>query len=484
MTCFLCNKQGHIARDCRERSARLQQSKYKAHTVANVTLTESTVVHNDNCPRSDKNTEPTSEICRACVRDCTPDFCSACVRNCTNLPTFDGYVNDHKVETLRDSGCSVIVVKTALVNQSDFTGNHRMLILIDNSKIRVPTAMCFVKSPFFTGLTEVICIEQPVCELIIGNVEGVHPVQENLITPCSEAHTSHYTTEEEQTTPIDELNVCHVTINRIESPMIQPEEIQTSVVHFTVSITTTVDYGCTVMTRNQLKETQKPLKTLKPLRVPQQVKVAITKEQFHEAQLNDKSLSRFFDRADIYFPDAERNTLTSWYIVDDDLLYRMSKNPAAASPVKQLMVPTALRLKVLTLGHEAAFAGHLGVKKTFDRIAANFHWPGILQSIQRFCASCDICQRTVRKGSVSRAPLHSIPVVGIPFEKVAIDIIGPIVPKSARGHRWILTLIDFATRYPEAVCLKSTETEPVAEALLSIFARMGVPKIIVSSFPL
>ena len=63
---------------------------------------------------------------------------------------------------------------------------------------------------------------------------------------------------------------------------------------------------------------------------------------------------------------------------------------------------------------------------------------------------------------------------------MAIDIIGPIVPKSARGHRWVLTLIDFATRYPEAVCLKSTETEPVAEAFLSIFARMGVPKIIVS----
>ena len=131
--------------------------------------------------------------------------------------------------------------------------------------------------------------------------------------------------------------------------------------------------------------------------------------------------------AQIYFPDAERNTLTSWYIVDDDLLYRMSKNPAASSPVKQLMVPTALRLKVLTLGHEAAFAGHLGVKKTFDRIAANFLWPGILQLIQRFCVSCDICQRTVQKGSVSRAPLHSIPVVGIPFEKVAIDITGPTV---------------------------------------------------------
>ena len=44
--------------------------------------------------------------------------------------------------------------------------------------------------------------------------------------------------------------------------------------------------------------------------------------------------------------------------------------------------------------------------------------------VRRLCASCDICQRTVKKSSVYKAPLHSVPVVGNPFEKVAIDHIG------------------------------------------------------------
>ena len=132
------------------------------------------------------------------------------------------------------------------------------------------------------------------------------------------------------------------------------------------------------------------------------------------------------------------------------------------------------------MGHETAFAGHLGVKKTFDRIVSNFYWPGIFSRVRRFCASCDICQRTVKKSSVSKAPLHSVPVVGNPFEKVAIDLIGPIFPVSSRGNRWILTLIDYATRYPEAIALKSTDTETVAEALLDIFSRVGVPNSIVS----
>ena len=63
---------------------------------------------------------------------------------------------------------------------------------------------------------------------------------------------------------------------------------------------------------------------------------------------------------------------------------------------------------------------------------------------------------------------------------MAIDLIGPIFPVSSRGNRWILTLIDYATRYPEAIALKSTDTETVAEALLDIFSRVGVPNSIVS----
>ena len=35
--------------------------------------------------------------------------------------------------------------------------------------------------------------------------------------------------------------------------------------------------------------------------------------------------------------------------------------------------------------------------------------------------------------------------------------------------------MDYATRYPEAVPLASIDTEAVAEALVSIFSRVGIP---------
>ena len=56
----------------------------------------------------------------------------------------------------------------------------------------------------------------------------------------------------------------------------------------------------------------------------------------------------------------------------------------------------------------------------------------------------------------------------------------PISPPSEEGHRYILTLADFATRYPEAVPLKTIDIETVADALVNIFSRLGVPEEILS----
>ena len=79
-----------------------------------------------------------------------------------------------------------------------------------------------------------------------------------------------------------------------------------------------------------------------------------------------------------------------------------------------------------------------------------------------------------------RASLRDMPLVDQPFQKVAIDLVGPIAPASDAGHRYILTLVDYATRYPEAVPLKNIDTETVAEALLDMYSWVGVPEEVLS----
>ena len=65
-------------------------------------------------------------------------------------------------------------------------------------------------------------------------------------------------------------------------------------------------------------------------------------------------------------------------------------------------------------------------------------------------------------------------MVDTPFKRV--QLVGPTEPRSDKKSRYILTIIDYATRYSEAVALPSIETERVAEALVGMFSRVGIPK--------
>ena len=146
----------------------------------------------------------------------------------------------------------------------------------------------------------------------------------------------------------------------------------------------------------------------------------------------------------------------------------------------QVMVPEKLRRPIMEVAHASIMGGHMGIKKTTYKIQSAFYWPGIQGDVTRFCKSCDVCQKPVSKGSVPKVPLEKMPLIHKPFKRVAIDLVGPISPPSEEGHRYILTLVDFSTRYPEAVPLKNIDTETVAEALVDIFSRLGVPEEILS----
>ena len=109
---------------------------------------------------------------------------------------------------------------------------------------------------------------------------------------------------------------------------------------------------------------------------------------------------------------------------------------------------------------------------------SNFYWPGLHGDVTQFCR--DICQKTIQKGRVVKAPLEKMTLVDAPFMRVAVDLVGPISPPREKGHQYILTLVYCATRYPEAIPSKNVQTEKVAEALVDIYSRLGIPEEILS----
>lgn len=60
-----------------------------------------------------------------------------------------------------------------------------------------------------------------------------------------------------------------------------------------------------------------------------------------------------------------------------------------------------------------------------------------------------------------------------------MDMVGPL-PPTEEGHRFILTVCDYGSRYPEAFPLKSTTSQDVAEALVEMFSHTGIPEEILT----
>ena len=71
--------------------------------------------------------------------------------------------------------------------------------------------------------------------------------------------------------------------------------------------------------------------------------------------------------------------------------------------------------------------------------------------------------------------MGKLPLIDTRFKRVAVDIVGPIEPRSEKTNRYILTMIDYETRYTEAFALPSIETECVVEVLVEMFSRVGIP---------
>uniref|UniRef100_A0AAY4BUY6 Gypsy retrotransposon integrase-like protein 1 n=1 Tax=Denticeps clupeoides TaxID=299321 RepID=A0AAY4BUY6_9TELE len=175
------------------------------------------------------------------------------------------------------------------------------------------------------------------------------------------------------------------------------------------------------------------------------------------------------------------NTSASFYWEDGFLMRKWippHSEDLGWNAVIQLVVPAKFRGQVLAVGHDHDFAGHLGVNKTYHRILRHFFWPGLKSDVVKYCRSCHRCQIAGKPNQViPPAPLRPIPVISEPFERIILDCVGPL-PTTKSGHRYLLTIMCAATRYPEAVPLRSLKAKPVLRALIRFFSTFGLPKVV------
>ena len=157
------------------------------------------------------------------------------------------------------------------------------------------------------------------------------------------------------------------------------------------------------------------------------------------------------------------------------VLQRGWRDPPTGESRWQVVVPQSLRTAVLESAHGVAGSGHFGKAKTLSRLRQSFYWGRMVRDVDDYCRRCDVCVAQKGPSGQSVAPLQQR-CSGAPMERVAVDVVGPL-PLSSRGNRYVLTAMDYFTKWPEAYAIPDQEAETVCDALLEgMFARFGVPE--------
>ena len=386
------------------------------------------------------------------------------------LKLVKGFVNGREAWMLRDTGCTTVCISNKFADQIGSTAQEEKWISLANGE----NCLCHeievrIDSPFVTGVVAALTMNCPF-DVILG--ENAY-VKDNILKneglsvkgSCCEILSSaskekKERNEFEQNTPLEYRDSY---VNSIETRQMkakrekQDENIRKA----------ETEYQQDKYDKHRKNESTDHM-------LHDCIKDISDSSNFKKEQQSDETLTKVRELAKRNVRDSE----DTFFFMKNGILYRHFKMQNGVS-LEQLVVPYKYRRTIMQISHDTPLGGHLGNKKTREKILVHFYWPGIFPDVAIYCRSCKNCQKCFPKGRIQKAPLISIPPMEEPFKRLAMDIVGPL-NRSIRGHKYILVLCDYATKYPEAIPLKSIDSESIANVMVEVFSRLGIPKEIVT----
>lgn len=131
-----------------------------------------------------------------------------------------------------------------------------------------------------------------------------------------------------------------------------------------------------------------------------------------------------------------------------------------------MIIPHFLRQDIL----EKIHAGHLGIAKCRERAREGVWWPGLSKQPEQTVKSCEECCKAQEQGV---EPMHPSPLPHLPFQKVGTDLF-------EWDKKTYLLIIDYYSWFIEITKLTRTTATEVINHTKSIFARHGIPEVVVS----
>lgn len=141
----------------------------------------------------------------------------------------------------------------------------------------------------------------------------------------------------------------------------------------------------------------------------------------------------------------------------------------------RIVVPETLTSELVVFAHDT----HPGITRTKQRLRGKFWWPRMDTEVEHAVRSCHTCQAADKSAKPTNAPLQPVAFPELPWQKLAIDIVGPLNLQQA-SPRFVITLIDYHSKWPEVYFANTVTSEVVIDFLTNVFSREGYPEEIIS----
>uniref|UniRef100_A0AAG5DQC0 RNA-directed DNA polymerase n=1 Tax=Anopheles atroparvus TaxID=41427 RepID=A0AAG5DQC0_ANOAO len=189
---------------------------------------------------------------------------------------------------------------------------------------------------------------------------------------------------------------------------------------------------------------------------------AIVSKRVSAAQNEDKQIQKIFERA------GDKKVVDRFHI-RNGVVYE------GESSARRLYVPESMELEIIKETHEQ---GHFGVKKTKERIEADYFIPGLERKIEKCIEACVRCILGEKKRGKKEGRLHPIPKGEAPLETFHIDHLGPM-PSSKKSYNYIFSVVDAFSKFIWLFPVKTTNAEEAIRKLNVVAQTFGYPRRII-----
>ena len=153
-------------------------------------------------------------------------------------------------------------------------------------------------------------------------------------------------------------------------------------------------------------------------------------------------------------------TLAKRHILLDSLLFKIMPDKETAV----LSVPEMCTDKIIALYHSSLFSGYQGVIKTYLTTSNKIFIPTLMHDLRSYIKGCHICQLACNEKPPTRQLQTRMNQNYIPLSRLNMDL--KVMPRSHRGHKFILCIIDEVTNYLTTVPIYKGKSEEIGEALI------------------